>query len=222
MDGIARIQSGRLLDFGNVRLVGMTREEFQKSVKLRFDNTTGGGIYMLPQDIIDNTVKAFAVSATSLTGYGQLGPPEGRYLAPAAGPDCVEIAQTFDNNQPNIIDGFGDCGINNLIATGPRQVRFDISIGKRTRIAGNVNFEFRAEMLNAFNHPWFEPQRGIDDDTAALSYNRQDLFRVDGVKRTRAGSSSSCSGLTGKKVREGSRRFEGVRGGSIKFESPRA
>ncbi len=181
VDGIARIQSGRILDFGNVRLVGMTREEFQKSVKLRFDNTTGGGIYMLPQDIIDNTVRAFSVSATSLTGYGQLGPPEGRYLAPASGPDCVEIAQTFDNNQPNIVDGFGDCGVNNLIATGPRQVRFDISIGKRTRIAGNVNFEFRAEMLNAFNHPWFEPQTGFDEDTAALSYNRQDLFRVDSV-----------------------------------------
>ena len=32
-DGIARIQSGRLLDFGNVRLVGMTKDEFQKIVQ---------------------------------------------------------------------------------------------------------------------------------------------------------------------------------------------
>jgi Carboxypeptidase regulatory-like domain len=184
-DGIARIQSGRLLDFGNVRLVGMTKDEFQKAVKLRFDNSTGGGIYMLPQDIIDNTVKAFSVSATSLTGYGQLGPPEGRYLAPANGPDCIELAQTTEivnnNPVPNIVNGFGNCGINNLIATGPRQVRFDLSVGKRTRISGDVNFEFRAEMLNAFNHPWFIPVTGIDDDNESLSYNRQDLFRVDSV-----------------------------------------
>ncbi|MGH9329203.1 MAG: hypothetical protein ACRD09_02070, partial [Vicinamibacterales bacterium] len=180
-DGIARIQSGRLLDFGNVRLVGMSKDEFQKAVTLRFDNNTGGGIYMLPQDIIDNTVKAFSVSATSLTGYGQLGPPTGRHLAPASGPDCVEIAQGFDDGQPDIVGGFGDCGVNNLIATGPRQVRFDLSVGKRTNIAGDVNFEFRAEMLNAFNHPWFTPVTGIDTDTAALSYNRGDLFRLTTV-----------------------------------------
>ena len=46
---------------------------------------------MLPQDIIDNTVKAFSVSATSASGYGKLGAPTGRYLAPANGPDCIEI-----------------------------------------------------------------------------------------------------------------------------------
>ena len=44
---------------------------------------------MLPQDVIDNTVKAFNVSATSPTGYGPLGPPTGRYFAPANGPDCI-------------------------------------------------------------------------------------------------------------------------------------
>jgi hypothetical protein len=174
-DGIARVQSGRLLDFGNVRLVGMTEKELRDSFVLRFDNRTGGGIYMLPQDIVDNTVKAFSVSATSLTGYGQLGPPEGRYFAPANGPDCIELAQD------DMVNAFGDCGDRSLVVTGPRQVRFDISIGKRTRIGGDVNFEFRAEMLNAFNHPWFTPVTGIDNDTVANSYNRQDLFRVDSV-----------------------------------------
>ena len=55
---------------------------------------------MLPQDIIDNTVKAFSVSATSATGYGAQGAPSGRYFAPANGPDCIEVAA-----------GFGDCGL---------------------------------------------------------------------------------------------------------------
>ena len=67
--------------------------------KLRFDDA-GKPIYMLPQDIIDNTVKAFSVSATSPTGYGDQGAPTGRYFAPANGPDCIELDAT----------GYGDCG----------------------------------------------------------------------------------------------------------------
>jgi hypothetical protein len=31
-------------------------------------------------------------------------------------------------------------------------------------IKGRVNFEFRAEFLNAFNHPWFTPVTGVGDD----------------------------------------------------------
>jgi hypothetical protein len=152
LDGIARIQSGRLVDFGNVRLVGMSKEEFQDAFKLRFDDANRA-IYMLPEDIITNTVRAFDVSATSATGYGSRGVPEGRYLAPANGPDCLEVAP-----------GFGDCGVNNLVVTGPKLVRFDLSAVKRTRITNRVNFEFRAEMLNAFNTPWFSPSGfGADD-----------------------------------------------------------
>jgi hypothetical protein len=67
LDGIARIQSGRLLDFGNVRLVGMSREELQDAFKLRFDDANKA-VYMLPQDIIDNTVRAWNVDATSRDG----------------------------------------------------------------------------------------------------------------------------------------------------------
>ena len=67
---------------------------------------------MLPQDIIDNTVAAFSVSATSPTGYSG-GATDGRYIAPANGPDCIEIAQTAADN------GFGDCGVGSLIVTGP-------------------------------------------------------------------------------------------------------
>jgi hypothetical protein len=181
-DGLARIQTGRLLDFGNVRLVGMSKQELANAFTLRFDDA-GRAIYMLPQDIIDNTLRAFSVSATSLTGYGPLGPPSGRYLAPANGPDCIEIAHsqtTAANREINAINAFGDCGARSLVVTGPRQVRFDLSVVKRTAITGRVNFEFRAEMLNAFNHPWFTPVTGDDNNTPANSYGNPDLFRATG------------------------------------------
>ena len=57
------------------------------------------------------------------------------------------------------------------MVTGPKLVRFDISAVKRMPIKGRVNFEFRAEMLNAFNTPWFEAVADASDDP--------DDFRVD-------------------------------------------
>jgi hypothetical protein len=151
-DGIARIQSGRMLDFGNVRLVGMSVDDLQDMFELRFDHA-GQVVYMLPQDVIDETVKAFSVSATSATGYGSQGPPSGRYIAPSDGPDCIEVA-----------NGFGDCGLRSVVVTGPKLVRFDLSAVKRIPIKGRVNAEFRAEFLNAFNTPWFNPVTGVGDD----------------------------------------------------------
>jgi hypothetical protein len=93
--GAARIQTGRLLDFGNVRLVGMSADEFAKSFQLRIVPDAAGleRVWMLPDDIMDNTVKAFNVSATSSSGYGTLGAPSGRYLAPANSLDCIETVR---------------------------------------------------------------------------------------------------------------------------------
>jgi hypothetical protein len=151
-DGIARIQSGRMLSLNGVRLVGMTESELQDAFELRFDHD-GKVVYMLPQDIIDNTVKAFSASATSPTGYSDEGVPQGRYLAPENGPDCIAVTE-----------GFGECGTSQIVVTGPRLVRFDLSAVKRMPIKGRVNLEFRAELLNAFNHPWFNPVFPANDD----------------------------------------------------------
>jgi hypothetical protein len=80
-NGTARIQTGSNIDFGNVNLVGMTTKDLQKALKPRFDDTAGFA-YFLPQDIIDNTIRAFNVSATSANGYSTRGAPTGRYIAP--------------------------------------------------------------------------------------------------------------------------------------------
>ena len=37
-DGVGRIQTGEPIDFGNVRLVGMTTDEFRKSIDLRVND----------------------------------------------------------------------------------------------------------------------------------------------------------------------------------------
>jgi len=123
---------------------------------------------MLPQDIVDNTVRACSVSATSATGYSDQGVPTGRYLAPANGPDCIEIAGT------NTINGSGQCGVRSLVVTGPTLVRFDLSTSKRIQIRGDTNFEFRAEFLNALNTPWFEAVTGVANNT----YSNPNNFRV--------------------------------------------
>ena len=39
------------------------------------------------------------------------------------------------------------------------------SSAKRTKVVGHTNFEFRAEMLNAFNHANFTPVSGIGGTT---------------------------------------------------------
>ena len=144
VDGVGRVQTGEVLDFGNVRLVGMTKSELQKEIKVQ--QGPGGQIFTLPADILDNTVKAFSVSATSASGYGALGAPTGRYFAPANGPDCIETAA-----------GYGDCGARSITVNGPALVRFDIGISKKFDLPGRFVFEFRGEMLNAFNEPYFNP-----------------------------------------------------------------
>ncbi len=142
-DGSGRVQSGQIRDFGNVRLVGMSDKELQKAYKLRFDDAAKIA-YMLPQDIVDNTIEAFNASATSATGYGTLGPPSGRYFAPASGLDCIQVVN-------------GDCAPRHHYVIGPKFVRFDLSAVKRTQLVGRSNFEFRAEFINAFNNVNFTP-----------------------------------------------------------------
>jgi len=162
-DGGGRVQSGLILSFGNVRLVGMTDEDLQKVFKIeeRIDPSSGKQLlFNLPQDIIDNTIKAFSTSATSATGYGTLGPPSGRYFAPPNGPDCIQIVT-------------GDCAPKDHYVTGPKVTTFDLSIVKRITLVGHTNFEFHADMINAFNNINFTPvaQTGsgatIDQVTAA-------------------------------------------------------
>jgi hypothetical protein len=132
--GTARIQSGSTFSLGNVQLVGMTRNDLQKSIKIRQDDANRK-TFFLPQDIVDNTIKAFSVNAS---GYAN-GAPTGRYIAPSSDANCIQAY-------------VGQCGFSNLVLYGPKFAKFDLSAVKRVRITERVNFEFRAEFLNAFNN----------------------------------------------------------------------
>jgi hypothetical protein len=141
-----RLQTGRLIDLGNVRLMGMTMDEAKDMFKLRFDDA-GRKVWMLPEDVITNTIAAFSVSPTSASGYSGA-TPTGRYFAPANGPDCIEI----DNNAD-----YGNCAERSVVLTGPMFSQTDLRFSKRTRIVGRTDIEFAVEMLNAFNQANFVP-----------------------------------------------------------------
>ena len=151
--GTARIQSGSAVGFGNVQLVGMTREDLQKAVKIRQDDA-GKKTYFLPQDIVDNTIKAFNVNASGFAN----GAPAGRYIAPASNGSCL---QSY----------VGQCGFSNLVLYGPMFTKFDLSVVKRVKIAERVNFEFRAEFLNAFNNINFLVGSAANDVNTITNFN---------------------------------------------------
>ena len=139
-NGSVRVQSGNPVNFGNVQLVGMDRDDLQKLIEVRKGNTA---VFYLPEDVITNTARAFAVSYNSA---GQPvytnGTPTGRFLAPAGFGNCIQAHA-------------GQCGITNLVVKGPRFVRPDLSLVKKIRFTENNNLELRAEFLNAFNAPNF-------------------------------------------------------------------
>ena len=138
-----RVQSGSVLNFGNVRVVGMTIDELKDAYGIRIDPATRI-VYTLPQDIIDNTIRAFSVSATSPTGYGAAGPPTGRYLAPANGPTCIQQVR-------------GDCAPADVFVTGPVFTRFDLNVKKRFNFSRNKSFDLGVDILNLFDAINFNP-----------------------------------------------------------------
>jgi hypothetical protein len=164
IDGTGRVQSGDPFTLGDVTLAGMTRNQLQDAVGMNFND--GAKIaYFLPQDIIQNTIKAFNTSATSANGYGSLGAPTGRYIAPANRPGCIEAFA-------------GQCGGTQTVLYGPHFTRFDISAVKKFRLAEKVNLEFRAEFLNAFNNINFLVGSAQNDTNSATNFSSQSFGQV--------------------------------------------
>jgi hypothetical protein len=144
-NGVGRVQA-RMVDFGNVRLVGMTRDELQDVYKhdIRINPANGlETVYMLPDDIILNTRRAYNISPTSVTGYSELGVPEGRYFAPANSEGCIERKD-------------GDCAPRTLLIRAPWFTRFDVGVTKKFPFVGRTNFEVRMDVLNVFNNVNFD------------------------------------------------------------------
>src|SRR5205823_5936760 len=182
-EGVARLQSGRMIDLGDVRLVGMSADDVRKAFKPRLaidpTNPYRTNVYMLPQDIIDNTVRAFSVTAT---GYSA-GAPTGRYFAPPNGPDCLETAQT---STTNTLTGSGSCGVRSLIVTGPKVIRVDMNVVKQIAVAKSVSLEAQLQVFNVFNRVNFNPISGIGSvpDNYQITAGRSDANSAVDQQRT--------------------------------------
>ncbi|MGE3345073.1 MAG: hypothetical protein AB7L71_16750, partial [Vicinamibacterales bacterium] len=146
VNAVGRIQA-RTMNFGNVRLVGMTVDELTDMYKFyrRTNASTGRTeVWMLPEDVILNTRRAFSVSSTTDDGYSSLGAPTGRYIAPANSASCIQIVA-------------GDCAPRAVLVRAPWFTRIDIGVTKRFTIKGNMNIEVRGDVLNLFDNINFNP-----------------------------------------------------------------
>ena len=163
VSGTINVQTGRLFDLNNVRLVGMTEQDVQKMFTLRRDATNNQFYYAWPQDVIDQTINAFNTSATSATGYSGAA-PTGRYFAPAnSDPSCIET----------ISGSYGTCGVRTLVVTGPLVKNVDLSFRKVATVKGHTTFEFDVDVFNVFNWVTFLPATGANNNafgTTLTSY----------------------------------------------------
>jgi hypothetical protein len=161
--GIARFQT-RQYSTHEGRLVGMTQDELQDAFEIRADRSATGTttVWSFPQDIVDNTRRAFNTDPTSSTGYGAEGPPTGRYIAPLSSPECLSVY-------------VGDCAPRQITLNGPLFSRVDMRIKKRFPFARKAYVEIDFEMQNVFDSANFNHAFDLTPD-APLTAN--DVFRV--------------------------------------------
>jgi hypothetical protein len=146
------------------RLVGITLDELQDAFEIRKERSSAGTItvWSFPQDIVDNTRRAFNTDPTSATGYGAEGPPTGRYIAPLSSPECLSVY-------------VGDCAPRQIKLLAPLFSRVDLRIKKRFPFAAKAYVELDLEMQNVFDAPNFNHAFDLTPD-APLTAN--DVFRV--------------------------------------------
>jgi hypothetical protein len=131
-----------------MRLVGMTADELKDAFEIRVERSAAGTltVFNLPQDIIDNTRRAFNSDPTSPTHFSADGVPTGRHIAPPSMPGCVQVVT-------------GDCGEpHNLYVRSPLFTRFDFSFRKRFPIVKQFTFDVQLDLLNAFDNVNFNSQ----------------------------------------------------------------
>jgi hypothetical protein len=150
---VIRWQSGSPIVMQNVQLVGMTRQELQKEIKVRKGANV---VTFLPDDIILNTQRAFNIDVNSASGYGATygGAPTGRFIAPSGYGNCISRYS-------------GECGFANLALYGPSFFKFDASLIKRIKFDEKRNVEVKMNVFDVLNSPNFRVG-GWGADTVVL------------------------------------------------------
>jgi hypothetical protein len=168
---VGRIQT-TVQDLGNVRLVGMSVKDLQKMYKFtRIGNPSTGidEVWMLPDDVVLNTRRAFSTSNTTLDGYSTSlgGAPQGRYIAPANSATCIQIKA-------------GDCAPRSVLLLSPWFNRLDFGVAKRINTGGSTNVEVRFDLLNLLDNanynPVANPGSGRDDLPHDVGLHRREQY----------------------------------------------
>ena len=131
-NGVGRIQSA-MVNFGSVNLVGMSAKDVQKMYKhdIRIDPASGlRTVYMMPDDVILNTRRAFSVSQTTADGYSTA---LGRARRPLlrAGQQRVAASRSSPATARR--------GRSSSARRGSR--RFDVGVTKKFNLTGRSNIE---------------------------------------------------------------------------------
>jgi len=154
--GRVQIQSFVLRD---AVIVGMSHEEARQALhQVRFvpDPVTGVmRVYNFPQDIIDQTRRAYNTDESQPTYYAPGTEPSGRYFAPAGGPSCNFLYP-------------GDCGTGDLWFNGRWFGEFDFRLAKSVPVK-TARVEVSAEVFNALMAKNFPTQ---------LNPGTGDIFRI--------------------------------------------
>jgi hypothetical protein len=163
--GAGRVQAP-LFRLTNTKLVGMSFADAQKEFKkihILTDPDTGVvTVWNMPQDIIDNTRRAFNTDVTTPSGYADDDAPTGRYFAPACGPDRFG----YDAQ---------DCAPD-LFFYGKWFGEFDFKFTKRFPLGfKKAVFDFDVEVFNALNAINFNQTL-----SPALQSSNANVFRITG------------------------------------------
>lgn len=142
---ILRWQSGSPILMENINLVGMSGKELQDAVGVYYNQVINGvtvPVSYLPKDIIENTIRAFTTatpSTTNTTGYSTtLGPPQGRFIAPAGYGNCQQRS-------------LGECGFRKFVLYGPNFFKLDSAVIKRVKFDETRNIEMRVTLFDVLN-----------------------------------------------------------------------
>jgi hypothetical protein len=127
----------------------MTKADLQAMYKYYYrPNPTTGltEVWMLPEDVILNTRRAFSTSSTTLDGYSTTlnGAPTGKYIAPPSSAACLQTIP-------------GDCAPRSTQILAPWFFRLDFGATKRFPIYKRMNFDLRFDLLNMLDNINFNP-----------------------------------------------------------------
>ena len=168
---------------------GMTEDELQKAFKIRDGATATAAtltVFSLPQDIIDNTRRAYNTDPTSATGYG------------ADGTADRPLHRAGEHARLHRRSTRATAARRSRSASAARCSRASTCASRSaSRSARSANFELRAsKLLNVFDNVNFNPTFDVTPAAGSTTRSRLRAATPTSTRRSirAAGSGSWCGG----------------------------